>query len=270
MEKSRKSRKSWKEIYDNIITDQMNITLVTLGLLIILIVIPSFIAGEFRKADFWDNIIASANSMVFDLFVIGVFITGLSKIGEKKRQIQQYMNEIDDFRDWPQEEAARRIRGSIIRLNKLGINKIDLRLCTLAHTNLEGVDLTDAVIIRANLSGCYLENSTFEGVDFYFANLAAAKFCHANLSNANLTEADLSKADLSDANLTGAVLKGATLSDAILTNAILDGANLIGARNITPLQVSRVKSAKNVLLDELLKNRVKILNPRLFEDGEKS
>jgi uncharacterized protein YjbI with pentapeptide repeats len=76
------------------------------------------------------------------------------------------------------------------------------------------VDLTDAHIPKANLSGVDLSRFNLSGV---------------NLSGADLRSASLSFADLSGAILNGANLSGANLSGADLSSAMLIGANLSGA-----------------------------------------
>jgi hypothetical protein len=266
MDKLVRFRKILKELYEKIITDELNISLATLVMLIIVIVIPSLLAGEYAKPGFLDNIVASANSMVFDLFIIGIFITGLSKIGEKKRQIQQYLNEIDDFRNWPEQIAAHRIRGNIIRLNKLGIKKINLNNCYLAHAKLEGINLINSDMWKANLEGCDLENSKLQNADLWNSNITGAILRNANLSHANLDSAILTNADFSDSNLDGTRLINTILLNTDFTNSILDNADLTGAKNLDPIKLSKVKSAVNVKVDEKLLNQLKKYNPGLFDN----
>jgi hypothetical protein len=61
--------------------------------------------------EFWLNVKVEAHGMLFDILVIGVLILWLNQLGEKRREIQRYIDEIDDFRGWESEEAAHRIRG---------------------------------------------------------------------------------------------------------------------------------------------------------------
>ena len=82
------------------------------------------------------------------------------------------------------------------------------------RADLTGANLSDAILIGANLAG---------------ANLSYAILSDANLTGANLSGANLSDAILSDANLTGANLSGANLTGARLSEAILSDANLTGA-----------------------------------------
>jgi hypothetical protein len=81
----------------------------------------------------------------------------------------------------------------------------------LANAKLPAMDLSEAILSRADLRGAVLTS----------ANLSAA-----NLLQANLTRADLSLSNLGDANLSGADLFGANLEGAILADANFFAANL--------------------------------------------
>ncbi len=90
----------------------------------------------------------------------------------------------------------------------------------LAGANLAGANLTEAILIKANLAGANLTE----------ANLTEAILIKAILSGANLCKADLSGANLSGANLWSAKLRGADLRGADLSGANLWGAKLRGAQ----------------------------------------
>jgi hypothetical protein len=95
--------------------------------------------------------------------------------------------------------------------------------------NLSDADLIGADLSGANLSDANLRDAYLLGADLSGANLSDAYLRGADLSDANLSDADLSGANLSDAYLLGADLLGADLSDANLSGADLSGANLRGA-----------------------------------------
>jgi hypothetical protein len=80
------------------------------------------------------------------------------------------------------------------------LKNLNIPLLCLAHSNLEGADLTDAK----------LNSATLKNVKLY----------RATLTNTVLCKADLSNADLREANLTGAELEGTILLGAELTNAV--------------------------------------------------
>ncbi len=109
-----------------------------------------------------------------------------------------------------------------------------------------GADLTDAVLIKADLNGVDLKGAILTGVisggitgtplalpsgwslvDGYLigpgANLTKAALSGAALTGANLTGANLAGAILTGANLTGANLTKANLTGAVMTHAVVTG-----------------------------------------------
>ena len=85
---------------------------------------------------------------------------------------------------------------------------------------------------RLDLSGALLKRADLTGSILSGANLASA-----DLREANLLEARLAGADLSFANLTNARLDDADLAGAELAGALIAGARLNLARNLTQAQV---------------------------------
>lgn len=105
---------------------------------------------------------------------------------------------------------------------------------------LEGVDLTGARLMDADLAGADLMGARLDLVSLADADLSAAdlegasliqaRVTGARLADANLARATLAGADLTGAHLAGACLVGADLRGAALVNASLQGADLTGAR----------------------------------------
>jgi len=87
-----------------------------------------------------------------------------------------------------------------------------------------GIDLHEAILKEANLSGADLERARLRG-----AHLERADLCEAHLEQAYLGAAHLERAYLWGAHLEGAFLRGAHLERAVLIRAHLEGADLIGA-----------------------------------------
>lgn len=90
--------------------------------------------------------------------------------------------------------------------------------------DLSGVDLKEAMLVKAEL-----ENANLSNADLRYANLRRARLAGANLSGAQLNHANLPGADLRGCNLQGADLSGANLLLTDLTGADLSGANLTNA-----------------------------------------
>jgi hypothetical protein len=96
------------------------------------------------------------------------------------------------------------------------------------------VDLRDAHLPKADLSGAKLNDADLRGADLQ----------GASLNEASLYGADLSGADLSDTNLTFAHLRGATLTGTNLTGAklylsYLSYADLTGAKGLLQEQLNQ-------------------------------
>lgn len=103
---------------------------------------------------------------------------------------------------------------------------IDLSEANLAGAILSGTDLVGADLIGTNLFGADLAESILTGADLTTANLRAATLSRADLAQANLTSADLSQTDMSDSNLPRADLTDANLSHANLAHANLTEADM--------------------------------------------
>ena len=103
---------------------------------------------------------------------------------------------------------------------------IDFTQVNLSHAMLRLVDLSDAKMVAARLSGtnlnetiltnAILRHATLLGTDLEEADLTGADLRDAILTDANLQNAILTKTDLTTANLVGANLSGANLSEAVL------------------------------------------------------
>jgi uncharacterized protein YjbI with pentapeptide repeats len=97
---------------------------------------------------------------------------------------------------------------------------------------LNGANLTDIVLPRANLA---------------WSHFVAADLSRADLRGAYLLCANLSAVDLIDADLTAANLAGANLFLADLTNANLDGADLTDAK-VTEMQLKQARVTETTRL----------------------
>ena len=101
----------------------------------------------------------------------------------------------------------------------------------MAEADIEGGQLTDAILIDTDLEGANLKGATLEGAQLLRANLQSANLSGADLQSANLSGAYLQNADLRRADLEGANLSGARLQNTNLLHADLNFAiNFQGAK----------------------------------------
>ncbi len=243
----------------NWITDRpLAIYILLLGVAVYLVGLVSF--PDYYNSEFWKNIRVEAHGMLFDILVLGLLFSWLHGLGEKRRLIKRYEDEIDDFRGWKSEEAARRIRGNILRLNREGVHKINLHNCFLKGVHLgeaklggailDEADLRDAILRDADLGRAIITNADLRGIDLNGAILDGA-----NLIGANFEEVFLGSAD--------------DLSDAKLMDADLRGVDLRGAKGLTIKQLREAKTLYQAKLDPELESQVKEKCPQLLEKPDK-
>lgn len=95
----------------------------------------------------------------------------------------------------------------------------------LAHEDLEGKDLKNALLIGADLAGANLQRtdmsgtlsigSNMNGADMQYSDLSGSFLLGVNLNGANLTNSDLNNSFLLGTNLDGTILCGAKLNNAL-------------------------------------------------------
>lgn len=234
------SQEKSSDWFSKIVLNPVKISFCVLILSIFVVVGLTFYF-EYYGPGFLKNILIEAHGMLFDILVIGLFILWLNNKGEQRKNVQMYIDQIDDFRGWESEEAIHRIKGNILRLNKLGISKIPLFECHLEGSNLSGANLKAANLAAANLKGCVLRQANLED-----ANLEAANLQAVSLQGANLRGANLIRTNLIGANLMGTLLSGANLS----------GANLSGVTIFAFDQICQALTLYEATLDDDLRKGI--------------
>lgn len=197
----------------------------SVALLIVLPLVYFFSKNIYQDENTWNGILIEAHGMIFDIIVIGILVTVISKSREKRIEIKRYLEEIDDYRWWKSQDASQRISGIIRRVNNRSKTK------------------------RFNISNCWLTNAYLN-----YANLHGAHLVNANLQDAHLSNANLRKANMWGANLQGAHLVNANLQGAHLINANLQEANLVNANlreaNIDLFQLKNVIDMEGVVMPD--------------------
>ncbi|MFR9779621.1 pentapeptide repeat-containing protein [Micromonospora sp. MS34] len=113
------------------------------------------------------------------------------------------------------------LSGDFLDFRGADLSTIDLTDAYLASACLTGVRFEDA-----NLGGANLTNAELEDADLSFADLAKAELVGCSATNARFRGARLFAAELDDAVLAGADLSHAILNSAKLYKTDLRGANL--------------------------------------------
>jgi hypothetical protein len=87
--------------------------------------------------------------------------------------------------------------------------------------DFRGVNLSEEILLWADLRGANFSGSILRGTNFNWANLSEVDLTAADLRDADLAWANLKKADLREANLSGANFSAASLKGADWSRAIM-------------------------------------------------
>lgn len=158
-----------------------------------LIVLSLDYVFKFNTSDDWKGVLTEAHGMLLDIIVFGILLSIYEKIRiiEEKRKeeyistknkIDRYMEEIDDFRGWNDQESTFRIIGNIKRLNKLGITKFDFSGCFLEDADFSDLNLTDSTFSGNNLTNVKFHSTNLENVFFSNVTLEKSSFKLCNLN----------------------------------------------------------------------------------------
>jgi BTB/POZ domain-containing protein KCTD9 len=268
------------ELFDSIIEKPLltsSLVLLVVTIVVISVSLPYYL----RDFDtFYQQVLAEAHGMIFDIAVIGILIFWLNQNGERRQRIRTYKDEIDDFRLWESEEAAFRTVGNIKRLNRHKIHEINLVNCYLPRTNLNYANLSgsnlnsanvsQSSLIESNLENARLNQTNFENSNLNQANLTASYASGANFKDSFLIKSNFENAFLIKANFNNAFLMEANLQNcyvmgADFENASLYKADLRGAKGLTVEQLSKVKTLYLAKFDEEILQQIKTSLPELVD-----
>ena len=200
--------------------------------------------------ELFDGVVVELNGGLVDIFLFGLVVVWFDSRREKRQkqrdeqaeqrakdrekeaqrqaQIDEWNNQLSDFKDWKSEESAHRTAGIVRRLVGAG-EKVSAPSAHLERAILLGANLADANFFKANLAGADLREANLAGADLREANLAGADLREANLAGADLREANLAGSDFREANLLGANFFKANLADASFFKANFADAILLEA-----------------------------------------
>ncbi|MEQ8425221.1 MAG: pentapeptide repeat-containing protein [Cyclobacteriaceae bacterium] len=268
----------FQEFYNNVVEKPLLTSAIVLLLISLVVLSFSLKYYLYDFDEFWPQILAEAHGMIFDIAVIGILLFWLNQNGETRQRIRTYKDEIDDFRLWESDEAAFRTVGNLKRLNRHGINEINLVNCYLARTNLNYVNLKGSNLNSANISNSSLIESNMENTRLNQTNLENSNLNQVNLrgayaSGSNFSDAFLIKAQLEGAFLIKTSFRNAFLMEANLQNSYLMGADfenaslykadLRGVKGLTIDQLAKAKTLYLAKFDDALFDEIKMNIPEL-------
>jgi BTB/POZ domain-containing protein KCTD9 len=182
---------SIRDYWNKNITKPLFASIVVFIIALIGIIIFDWIKQPWTGQSFWDNIDSEIHGVFLDIVVVILIYNFINSLTEKKQRIKRYLEELEDYRPWQNEEATWRIRGLIRRLNLEG----------MTNPMLIGAYLRRADLMGANLQGANLHRANLKGADFRWAKLKGAYLREANLEEARLMDVDLELFQLKYAHL---------------------------------------------------------------------
>lgn len=114
-------------------------------------------------------------------------------------------------------------------LREVDLSNADLSFAVLTGVQFRDAYLKDSNLYGADLSAAYMFGADMSGADLSFANLSKTDLTSVDLSGSQLTETYFHSAHMFDVDLSGAYLGGANLSYSYLSSADLSSADLIYA-----------------------------------------
>lgn len=168
-----------------------------------------------RFDDIQRGIYVEAWGTVFDIVVVGLILSLFTIARDRRERINRYLEEIDDFKKWDNEEARLRIAGNVRRLANLGRTDIDfsglvLRNFSFGNNDIQGLrGSTFSLGLRFDKMS---KNSTqLEDVDFSFVDCTEVVFSRSSF----------------DAAVLGLIGKNLSFVSAKLVGACFDSAKLV-------------------------------------------
>jgi len=263
-----------KKMFNYIINHEFRVYMFILFLYSMPIVITTVFLKGYCDGNFLSNLLSEAHGAIFDLLIVGVLINLILSIRDKRLKVKGYCEDIDDHRNWNSPYAAHKIKGVILRLNKLRITKVDLRDCYLEGMELSNINLSGSNLIHANfkqtkligikLDTAFLINSNFNRAEFIGGSIQNSICQEANFKDANLLNVSLKGSDLVEVDMQNADLNQANLKDVNFTKA-----NLYGVKNVTIEQLSKAATLWKAKLNRDIKKELKKRYTHLFEEPNK-
>ena len=161
------------------------------------------------------------------------------------------------YQAWQVINTAQHMSGSggrIEALSELNADGVPLIGVDVSSAFLQGVQLPNAQLMRANFSGADVRNSNLESADLAYASLNGANFRQGNLRQTSLVSANLGDGDFCGAQFRDSDLSNAALDAADLGNADLSGIKWQRIKSIKKTNLAGVKNAPEGFLTWALRN----------------
>jgi uncharacterized protein YjbI with pentapeptide repeats len=176
--------------------------LVALFITSLLLFVIDIVIGFTQPSD-WRGVLTEAHGMWLDIFVLGLLLTIYENLRNKKENIERYIEELNDYSHWNEEEALYRTMGIIKRLNKLKYNKIDLYYLFLRKSILSEIVFKNNKIEGNNFDFSVIKNTIFKETKMINNSLNEAYLMNNEFANCMIENiSSLSRVEQSEFNLT--------------------------------------------------------------------
>ena len=171
--------------------------------------------------EIWQGVFVEASGAVMDLVVFGIIIGIVSARRERRRQITDQEDLIDDYKKWGSKEAGYRIAGAVRRLNRLGRTSINFVGLELADFSFRTNDIENIANSRFHLGSWAAvgsqDRTVLERVDFSALDCTNVAFsARSPWGRAAFSRGIQPSARFRDCRFDGAILAGATFKGALL------------------------------------------------------
>lgn len=171
----------------------------------------------------WENksdILVEFHGLFFDIILFGILFIIFTQIGERRKEMKRYQENIDDLKGWNEPEATFKIIGNLKRLLALRASNINLAFTFLEKGLFSGLEiekirfdnciLDEAIfqyskcnystflnssLFRSNLRYCNLSNCDFSKVSSEQGTFQGSKLCNAKFEHSSIIECDFSYID---------------------------------------------------------------------------
>jgi uncharacterized protein YjbI with pentapeptide repeats len=226
-----------KKTLEQIALSPVKSTAIVIALVAALVV---WISSDYYGTEgFYSGVLVEAHGMILDLIVVGLILLLIETFRERRQAISHNKELIDDLRYWKSDEASYRLRGSILRLNRMGITSLNLEGAHLKRLDMQSVrlagsklfsadfgeaDLRKVDISKCNLKGAYLgdadcRGASLEASSMYLTRCRRAKFTGSTFESARLEKTEFFDCDLQNANFSSAELLDCKFTGARLRHA---------------------------------------------------
>lgn len=200
----------FEKMRDNILILSITIFIV---ILIAFCLLTYFIG--FDKKGFSEGIQVELFGLLLDVLLVVVFFNWINSKGERNRRINDFHNEIDDFRYWKSKEAKQKIISCIKGLNRFKVSKMFLNHCDLSGNNdlVELTNLTHVSLCKSSLTKSSFKYCNLSNADFSQTVCKSTQFCNSNLEFSKFSDAILKGVNFEDCNLVDSKFVGARIEN---------------------------------------------------------